>query len=212
MALKQSFNLAPDHPKVHDQRITLATFRECHGQHAIDRRVFLLTFLGVIVGNDDNKKMLADASHGLQEMARAELATVIPDDYAPSRINSDYLQKNREARHLFAAAKSLYFILSVQATEGQTELSADDKRQVEETLMQIVSPEVQPDLAIYKQALAFFVSPLKSTDEARSAFLAAVRKNMPLAFDFKDFSEIAARREAWAKEDEASVTDGDSKK
>lgn len=157
-------------------------------------------------------KALAEGQKEINEVALAEIEKFIPQDASALRTNSDYLQQHQDAGHILAAARSLHLILSNQLGEGQSELSSDDKRQVEETLMQIVSPEVQPDLAVYKQALAFYVSPLKSSDEARSAFLSAVRKNLPLGFDFKELSEIASRREAWSKEDDSVATNGDSKK
>ncbi|KAH8090651.1 NMDA receptor-regulated protein 1-domain-containing protein, partial [Filobasidium floriforme] len=190
LAMSHAHDLAPDHPKVHEKCIALAIF--CRSEAGV--------------------KALAEGQKEINEVALAEIEKFIPQDASALRTNSDYLQQHQDAGHILAAARSLYLILSNQLGEGQSELSGDDKRQVEETLMQIVSPDVQPDLAVYKQALAFYVSPLKSSDEARSAFLSAVRKNLPLGFDFKELSEIASRREAWAKEDDSVATNGDSKK
>lgn len=160
--------------------------------------------------SEEGKVAVAKAQQDIDEVAKSQLAKMIPADFSPLRKNSEYIQQHREARHLFAGARSLHFILSSKGAE----LSADDKRQVEELIMQIVSPEIHPDLAVYKQALAFLGSPLKSSDEVKTSFLKAVRQNLPLAFDFKDEAEVTARREAWAKEDEAvpSVTNGDASK
>jgi hypothetical protein len=104
----------------------------------------------------------------------------------------------------------MFRILSAQK-DG---ISADEKRQVEETLSQLVSSEVEPDLSIYKQALKFHVNPLQSSEEARTAFLTKIRKALPLGYDFEELSKIAARRETWGKEDaeKQAATKEESKK
>jgi hypothetical protein len=145
------------------------------------------------------------------ELLSSDVDKLVPSDIDILRYNSDHMQKNQGVRHVLSGAKALYTILSSRSTEK--DLDEQDRRQVEETLMRITSDEFEPDLAVYREALAFYVSPLKSPEQARTDFLSAVRKNLPLGFDFKELSEVKARREEWAKEDaeQAAVTNGASK-
>lgn len=127
----------------------------------------------------------------------------VPKDLDVLRYNAEYMQKHHTASGILSSARSLYTILLAKS-EGKG-LDQDDKRQVEEALLQVVSNDVRPDLQVYKAALAYHVSPLESSEESRKTFLSAVRSRLPLGYDFADLSTIVARREAWAKEDAAKA-------
>jgi hypothetical protein len=169
----------------------------------------ILIFSTFTVRSEEGKQLIAaqpDETTG--KLIEAEGNKLVPSDIDILRYNSDYLQRFPDARHTLAGAKGLYTILLSRSQ--QAELSADDKRQVEQALMQVASDEIDSDIAAYKEALAFFGSPLNSAEEVKSEFLKAVRKNLPLGFDFKESSEVAAR----AKQDaeQTPATNGDSKK
>jgi hypothetical protein len=169
--------------------------------------------LSCIVRSEEGKQWIAaQPDEATGKLMEAEGRKLIASDVDILRYNSDYLQRYPDARHTLAGAKSLYTIL--RSNTQQAELTTDDKGQIEQTLMQVASDDVEADIGAYKEALAFYASPLRSTEEVRAKFLAAVRKNLPLGFDFKESSEIAARREEWAKEDaeKSPATNGDSKK
>lgn len=189
--LEQTDKLEPGHPALHERLVKFAVFmRSQEGKQLIAAQPDEAT--GKLIENEGNK--------------------LVPSDIDILRYNSDYLQRFPDASHTLAGVKGLYTILLSRSQ--QAELSADDKRQVQDALMQVASDEIDSDIAAYKEALAFYASPLNSSEEVRSKFLEAVRKNLPLGFDFKESSEVAARREEWAKQDaeQTPATNGDSKK
>ena len=163
--------------------------------------------------SEEGKQLIAaQPDEATGKLIEAEGNKLVPSDIDILRYNSDYLQRFSDAKHTLAGAKGLYTILL--SSSQQAQLSADDKRQVENALMQVASDEIDSNIAAYKEALAFYASPLNSSEEVRSKFLEAVRKSLPLGFDFKESSEVAARREEWARQDaeQTPATNGDSKK
>lgn len=158
-----------------------------------------------------------------QSEAAEALKKSVPADTNFLRYNSDYLQNHHEARSILSAARSLYRIFVGESVGDDAASNNDDspsrpvspspdeKSQVEQVILQMVSNDVESDTAAYKSALKFMENTLKSSDNVRDEFLTRVRAKMPLAWDFMPEEQLVKRREAWAEED-AKQANGQVKK
>lgn len=139
------------------------------------------------------------------ETVRSTLAKVIPDGIDLLRYNAEFAQRHStDARAQLDAAKMLREILAARSSEGK--LSEQERDNVFEMLGQTASPEVVPDSNVYREALAFAAS-VGASEEQRENLIAKIRQRLPLGMSFASMKDIVERREAWAKEDEASKVD-----
>jgi hypothetical protein len=92
---------------------------------------------------------------------------------------------------------------------GKDTLTDDERKQVEDSLMQLLGREVKPDIRVYQRAMAYLASDLASSEETVDKFRAAARERLPLAMCFASPEEKHARKEVWAQEDaeEEKVTE-----
>lgn len=139
---------------------------------------------------------------------KTALKRVISDDVDVLRINGDFIQRHASSPiHIFYGATTLRDILLSQS--GKDALTDDERKQVEDSLMQLLGLEVKPDIRVYKQALTYLASELASSEETIVRFRALAKERLPLAMCFASPEEKQARKEAWAAEDakEEEVTE-----
>lgn len=141
-------------------------------------------------------------------IVKTALKRIIPDDVDVLRLNGDFIQRNASSPlHIFYGAATLRDILLSRS--GKDTLTDDQRKQVEDSLMQLLGPEVKPDIRVYQRAMAYLASELASSEETVEKFRAAARERLPLAMCFASSEEKQARKQVWAEEDaeEEKVTE-----
>lgn len=131
---------------------------------------------------------------------KTSLKRIIPDDVDALRLNGDFIQRNAgSAIHVFYGAATLRDIFLSQSDNGS--LNDEQRKQVEESLMQLLSSEVKSDIRVYQQSIAYLSTVLGSSQETVDKFRDSVKQKLPLAMCFASSEEKLARKEAWAAED-----------
>ncbi|KAJ9115715.1 hypothetical protein QFC20_001042 [Naganishia adeliensis] len=170
-ALTKSSRLEPNNPRVHNQAVRLS--------------------LKVSTLPSDTPSLA---------ILKAALKRIIPDDVDVLRLNGDFIQRNAgSAIHVFYGAATLRDIFLSQSDNGS--LNDEQRKQVEESLMQLLTSEVKPDIRVYQQSIAYLSSVLGSSQETVDKFRDSVKQKLPLAMCFASSEEKLARKEAWAAED-----------
>lgn len=137
-----------------------------------------------------------------EQAVKTALETIVPQDMDLIRLNSEYIQRHSdEARALLIGGITLHDILKSRATDGQ--LGEQDKQLVYETISQVLAPNVDVDLNVYREAVAFLASPLEASEDQRTEFIGKLRERLPTAWIFAPMQKLVQRREQWALEDEA---------
>jgi hypothetical protein len=190
-ALAKSSRLEPNHPRVHNQAVRLSL----KGRFCAE-----ISQAGKLTqGIPTAVSTLTSETPSLDNLKTA-LKRIIPDDVDVLRFNGDFIQRNAgSAAHTFYGAATLRDIFSSQSENAS--LTDDQRKQVEDSLMQLLTSEVQPDIRVYQQAIAYLSSVLGSTQETVDKFRDSVKQKLPLAMCFASSEEKLARKEAWAAED-----------
>ncbi|GHJ85614.1 hypothetical protein NliqN6_2016 [Naganishia liquefaciens] len=131
---------------------------------------------------------------------KSALKRIIPDDVDVLRINGDFIQRHASSpTHIYDGAATLRDILLSRSEKAA--LTDEERKQVEDSLLQLLGSEVKPDIRVYKQALNYLASELASSEETIAKFRASAKQRLPLAMCFASSEETEARKEAWAAED-----------